>query len=254
MTALLIAQNTFREAIRDRVLAGVVGMGVLLFLLIQLAKPLAMGEGLRLSVDLGLSSISLLGLLVVLLVGTSLVGKEIERRTIFNMLSRPLPRPVYLLGKWAGLTLSLWTVAVILGVVLWLVLALQGQARYAASLAEAVYMAGLELSVITAIATFFSALSTPVLSALYTLGAFLAGSWASDLRAFAAGAPDVVRVTLESAANLVPNLSLFNIRTLAAEGAVTTPEHLILATLYAALYSGCVLALGAAAFESRDFR
>ena len=254
MTALLIAHNTFREAIRDRVLAGVVGMGLALLALTQLAKPLAMGEGLRLTVDLGLSSLSLLGLVVVLLVGTSLVGKEIERRTIFNMLSRPLPRPVYLVGKWAGLCLSLWAVIACLGLALWLVLALQGHAAHGPALAQAVYLAGLELSVITAIATFFSALSTPVLSALYTLGAFLAGQWAADLRLFAAKAPDVVRVTLETAANLVPNLALFNMRTLAAEASLTTPEHLVIATAYAMLYAGCVLALGAAAFESRDFR
>ncbi len=254
MIALLIAQNTFREAIRDRVLAGVLGMGLALLALTQLARPLAMGEGLRLSVDLGLSSVSLLGLVVVLLVGTSLVGKEIERRTIFNLLSRPLPRPVYLVGKWAGLTLSLWAVSACLGLALWGVLALQGHPEFALPVAQAVYLAGLELSVITAIATMFSALSTPVLSALYTLGAFLAGQWAGDLRTFAAKAPEVVRVTLETAANLVPNLNLFNMRTLAAEGMPTTPEHLAIATTYALLYAGCVLALGAAAFESRDFR
>ncbi len=254
MMALLIAQNTFREAIRDRVLAGVIVMGLVLLALTQLARPLAMGEGLRLTVDLGLSSISLLGLIVVLMVGTSLVGKEIERRTIYNLLSRPLPRPVYLVGKWAGLTLSLWTVSTSLGVALWLLLAVQGQGDYGASLAQALYLASLELSVITAIATMFSALSTPVLSALYTLGAYLAGQWSGDLRAFAAQAPDVVRWTLEAMANLVPNLTLFNMRTLAAEGALTSPEHLGLATLYALLYSGCVLALGAAAFESRDFK
>jgi len=254
MIAALIAQNTFRETIRDRVFAGVVTMGLVLLGLTQLARPLAMGEGLRLTVDLGLSSISLLGLLVVLLVGTSLVGKEIERRTIFNLLSRPLPRPVYLVGKWAGLTASLWAVAASLGVALWLVLAVQGQAGYAGSLMQAVYLAALELSVITAIATMFSALSTPVLSALYTLGAVLAGQWCDDLRRFAVNAPDTLRHTLGVVADLVPNLSLFNMRTLAAEGALTSPEHLVLATLYAMLYAGCVLALGAAAFESRDFR
>ena len=184
MTAMLIAQNTFREAIRDRVLAGVVSGGLVLMGLTQLAKPLAMGEGLRLTVDLGLSSISMLGLLVVLMVGTSLVAKEIERRTIFNLLSRPLPRPVYLVGKWLGLSGALWAVSGVLGLALWGVLALMGHAAYGGSLAEAVYLAGLELSVVTSLAVMFSALSTPVLSSLYTLGFFLAGQWSDDLRVF----------------------------------------------------------------------
>ncbi len=254
MNAALIAQNTFREAIRDRVLAGMVVAGLVLLALTQVARPLAMGEGLRLTVDLGLSSITFLGLLVVLMVGTSLVAKEIERRTIFNLLSRPIARPVYLLGKWAGLSLALWTVAAVLGVALGLVVTVLGHGGQWLSLAQAVYLAGLELTVVTALAVMFSALSTPVLSALYTLGVFLAGQWCDDLRMFAAKAPGTLKVMLETFANLLPNLPLFNMRALAAAGDPTTAVHLGVATAYALLYCGGVLALATAAFESRDFK
>lgn len=254
MNALLIAHNTFREATRDRVLAGLVTAGVVLMLATLALSPLALGEGLRLTVDLGLTAISLLGLLAVLMVGTSLVAKEIERRTIYNLLSRPIGRPVYLIGKWAGLSGALWAVAIALGLVLWGLLAVQGRGDHAASIAQAVYLAGLELMVITALAVMFSALSTPVLSALYTLGCFLAGQWSYDLRLFAAKFPAPFSNTLEAAANVVPNLPLFNMRTLAASGDTTTLLHLGIATLYALLYSGCVLCLAAAAFESRDFK
>ncbi|MBI5169516.1 MAG: ABC transporter permease [Candidatus Eisenbacteria bacterium] len=254
MNAVLIAQNTFREAIRDRVLAGMVVAGLVLLAIAQVARPLAMGEGVRLTVDLGLSSVTMLGLLVVMLVGTSLVAKEIERRTIFNLLSRPLPRPVYLIGKWAGLSGALWVVSAVLGFALWGVLALLGRGAYWAPIAQSVYLAGLELTVVTALAVMFSALSTPVLSSLYTLGFFLAGQWCDDLRTFALRAPDSLRHLLEFVANVLPNLSLFNMRTLAAVGETTTALHLSLASGYALLYCGCVLALGAAAFESRDFR
>ena len=254
MNAILIAQNTFREAIRDRVLAGMVVAGFVLMALTQVAGPLAMGEGVRLTVDFGLSSITFLGLLVVLLVGTSLVAKEIERRTIFNLLSRPVPRSVYLLGKWAGLSASLWFVAGALGLSLWALLALLGHPGYAAAILEAVYLEGLELTVVTALAVLFSAISTPVLSALYTAGLFLAGQWCDDLREFALKAPGSLKTLLQVVADVLPNLPLFNMRTLAANGEVTSPEHLGLATAYALLYCGCVLALGAAALESRDFR
>lgn len=115
-------------------------------------------------------------------------------------------------------------------------------------------MAGLELTVITAIAVMFSALSTPVLSSLYTLGLFLSGQWSDDLRTFALHATGSLRGLLESVANLLPNLSLFNVRTLAAAGELASAPHVALASCYAVLYCGCVLALGAAAFESRDFR
>jgi ABC-type transport system involved in multi-copper enzyme maturation permease subunit len=254
VNAVLIAQNTFREAIRDRVLFGMVIAGVVLLALTQVVSPLAMGEGLRLTVDLGLSAITFLGLLVVLLVGTNLVAKEIERRTIFNLLSRPVARPVYLIGKWAGLSASLWCVAGTLGAGLWLLLALLGHANYAPALLQAVYLEALELTLVTALAVLFSALSTPVLSALYTAGLFMGGQWCDDLRTFALKAPGTLKTMLQLIADLLPNLPLFNMRTLAAAGETTSLAHLGFASLYALVYCGCVLALGAAALESRDFR
>src|SRR5262245_48211695 len=100
----LIARNTFRETARDRVLTGVLIAGAIGLLATQVLGPLALGEGRRLTVDLGLSLISLLGLLTVMVVGTSLVAKEIDRHTIYSLLSRPIPRPLYLIGKWVGLS------------------------------------------------------------------------------------------------------------------------------------------------------
>src|SRR5438093_13547268 len=130
MIPLIIARNTFREAIRDRALSGMVGAGLALFLATQLISPLAMGEGRRLTIDLGLSGISWLGLLVVLLVGTSLVAKELERRTIFNLLSRPISRSGYLVGKWAGLSATLWLVVLSMGLALCALLALRGEGAF----------------------------------------------------------------------------------------------------------------------------
>jgi ABC-2 type transport system permease protein len=254
MTVPLIARNTFREATRDRVLAGVVIAGGVVILGTQLLHTLALGEGRRLTTDLGLTTISLFGLLIVLLVGTSLVAKEIERRTIFNLLVRPISRPAYLVGKWLGLSGALWVVAGSLGLVLWGVLALQGHGAMGPAVLEGAYLAGLELTVITALAVLFSALSTPVLSALYTLGFYAVGQWSWDLREFARQAPGALKSTLEVVANLVPNLPVFNMRALAASGEPTTVYHLALATLYALVYCGCVLALASAAFESRDFK
>jgi Cu-processing system permease protein len=254
MIAGLIALNTFREATRDRMLTGVTIAGVTLLLVTWLLSPLALGEGTRLTVDLGLSAISLLGLLVVLLVGTSLVAKEIERRTIYNLLSRPIRRSAYLVGKWAGLSAALWMVAAILGVALWSVMAAHGLGARAASLAQATYLAGLELAVVTAIAVLFSSLSTPVLSSLYTLGLYLVGQWSYDLRDLSHHYAPPLSSMLKFVANVSPNLPLFNMRTLAAGGETTSWAHLLIATGYAVVYVGCALCLATAAFESRDFK
>jgi ABC-type transport system involved in multi-copper enzyme maturation permease subunit len=254
MTIPLIARNTFREATRDRVVAGVVTAGIVVILATQALRGLALGEGFRLTIDLGLTSISVFGLLIVLLVGTNLVAKEIERRTIYNLLSRPIGRPAYLVGKWLGLSGTLWLVAGALVSALWVVLALQGHGGTGLVLLEAAYLAGLELTVVTAFAVLFSALSTPVLSALYTLGFYMVGQWSWDLRDFSHQVPSTLGATLRIVADVVPNLPVFNIRTLAAHGEGTPFFHLALATLYALVYCGCVLALAAAAFESRDFK
>jgi Cu-processing system permease protein len=252
--AVLVARNTFREATRDRVIAGVFCAGLALLFATQVLSPLAMGEGRRLTVDLGLSGISLLGVLVTLLAGGSLVAKEIERRTIYNLLSRPIARPHYLIGKWVGLTATLWVVTAGLGAVLWALLEVRGFAPNTLSLLQSVYLSGLELALVAALAVMFSALSTPVLSALYTLGAWMVGQWSNDLRTFAEKAPGLLSTVLHLMANLVPNLPLFNMRTLAANGEATSLLHIGLASLYALAYCGCVLSLAAAAFESRDFK
>jgi ABC-type transport system involved in multi-copper enzyme maturation permease subunit len=254
MIAALIARNTFREATRDRVLAGMTSAGIAFILMVQVLAPLAMGQDRRLVVDLGLTAISMLGLLVVLMVGTSLVAKEIERRTIYSLLSRPIARSTYLVGKWAGLTTAVWVIASVLGLALWAVMALRGSANFGASIAQATFLAALELAVITAVAVMFSALSTPVLSALYTLGVFLVGQWCNDLRTLATQFPPALARVTEVLANVAPNLPLFNMRSLAADGATTSAVHLGLATLYALLYCTCILALATAAFESRDFK
>ena len=252
--ALIIAHNTFREAVRDRVLAGIVVGGLVLLGLTRVGSSLAMGEDLRLTVDMGLSVVSLLGLLVILMVGASLVAKEIDRRTVFNLLSRPLPRPVYLVGKWAGLSGALAAVALVLATALCVIVTALGRPQHVPAILQATYLALLELALLTSLAVLFSALSTPVLSALYTLGFFLAGQWVDDLRTFAANMPDGLRETLRVLADVLPNLPLFNMRSLAAAGETTTALHLGLASGYALLYIGCVLALAAAAFESRDFK
>lgn len=254
MIPLVVAHNTFREATRDRLLAGIVTAGLLMLGGTQILGTLALGEGRRITVDLGLSSIALLGMFVVLLVGTSLVAKEIERRTIFNLLSRPIVRHEYLIGKWAGLSAALWVVCAILGFALWLVLAVRGGQGFGAGVAQAVFLTGLELSVVTAIAVLFSALSTPVLSALYTLAFYLIGQWSYDLRGFAERAPEPLGMVLSGVANVVPNLPLFNMRALASAAHGTSVDHLLIATLYALTYCGCALALATAAFESRDFK
>ncbi|HTM57486.1 MAG TPA: hypothetical protein VL123_03635, partial [Candidatus Udaeobacter sp.] len=144
--------------------------------------------------------------------------------------------------------------AAALGVALWITLSMRGAPGRGLVVLEATYLTGLELTLVTAIAVLFSSLSTPVLSALYTLGLYLVGVWSDDLRQFAAHFTAPLGSMVRVAADLAPNLPIFNMRTLAAAGTPTSTLHLALATGYAFVYVGCALSLAAAAFESRDFK
>jgi hypothetical protein len=100
----------------------------------------------------------------------------------------------------------------------------------------------------------FSAISTPVLSALYTIGLFLAGQWSYDLRAFADKFPPGIAAICNVTASLVPNLPLFNVRTLAASAETAHPLHVAIATAYALVYCACTICLATAALETRDLK
>ncbi len=255
MNAILaVARGTFREAVRDRVLFLVLGFGLATLGLSKILAPIAMGEADRITVDLGLSGIGFLGIVIVALIGTNLVHKELERRTIHVVLSRPLSRAQYLIGKWIGLT---WTMAAAVGA-MGVVLALVGGALrgpvIVGPILQAVFLMACANAVLAALAVLFSSLSTPVLTVIYTLGLFAAGYWTNDLRDSAGAAPGAVGELLRTASYVIPNLELFNLRSHVAHATGASTLHLALAVGYAAAYAGAVLSLAVVAFERRELK
>src|SRR5262250_2562183 len=176
----VIAVNTFRESVRDKVLYSIVAFAVLLIGASYLLGQLTAGQDLKIMKDLGLSSISIFGLFIAVFIGIGLVSKEVERRSIYSLLSKPIHRYQLVLGKYAGLVLTLAVnVAImvtafyaVLAYMQWMappdmLLALDGPALDPRML-KAVVLIFTELSVITAIALFFSTFSSPLLSAAFT--------------------------------------------------------------------------------------
>lgn len=255
MNAILaVARGTFREAVRDRVLVLVLAFGGIVLALSRLLAPIALGEGPRITVDLGLSALGLLGIVIVVLVGTQLVHKEIERRTIHVVLSRPVSRTQYLVGKWAGLSA---TMAVAVGAMALMLLAIGLGVRGPAILGpvvQAAFMIACANAILAALAVLFSSLSTPVLSVGYTLGLYATGYWTTDLRGFAAQMPGAVGGLMKAASYVIPNLDLFNLRSQVAHGEGTTVLHLALGIGYAGAYVAAVLALAVVAFERRELK
>src|SRR5207237_9324739 len=167
---LPIARNAFREAVRDRVLYNLVLFVLVLIVSAIFLGELSAGEEAKITVDLGLSAMLLFGVFIAVFVGVGLVYKEIERRTLYAILSKPIVRGEFLLGKYLGLCLTLLVnVAVMgLGLSLALVYVKRGWDPLVTCIWPAILLLYVELIILTGVAMLFSSFSSPALSALLT--------------------------------------------------------------------------------------
>ncbi|MGD0964342.1 MAG: ABC transporter permease [Candidatus Acidiferrales bacterium] len=259
MSALtaVVAINTFREAVRDRVLYNLVLFALVMIGAAILVGQISIGIDRLVIINLGLSAISLFGLVMAVFIGVGLVYKEIEKRTLYSLLAKPIGRQQFLVGKYAGLLLTLAVNTALMTIGLAGALFYVGRPfmRSDLSILVAVYLILLELALVTALALFFSCFSTPMLSTLFTLGIYLTGSFAADLREVG----DLTRSPLlkgfmRALYYLLPNFHNFNAIAVAAHGE-TIPFSLVAQnTLYACAYVTVVLLAAAAVFSRRNLK
>src|SRR5688572_15831496 len=174
-----IALLTFKEAVRSKILYLLFFFAVVLISISYIIGQLTVGDELKIIKDLGISSIHFFGVLITIFIGIGLVFREMEKRTIFMVLSKPLRRHHFLLGKFFGMALTLFVILCTLVGVFYIVLYLKGGAT--SGLLWSFYMIYLEWLIITAIALLFSSFSTPLLSTMLTLAAFFAGHLTESL-------------------------------------------------------------------------
>jgi ABC-type transport system involved in multi-copper enzyme maturation permease subunit len=262
-----IAVNGFRESVRDKVLYNLVVFAILLMGASLVLGQLTAGQDLKIIKDLGLSAMSMFGLFIAVFIGIGLVFKEVERRSIYNLLSKPIRRHEVVIGKYAGLVLTLTVNIVIMTVALYAVLAYVAwgenefarQAREAPALDPALLKASalllVQLMVVTAVALFFSTFSTPILSAALTFGVYVAGYFSADLR----NIDQVVdsRLTQALARGLyytLPNLAPFDVTSQVVHGLPVTAGYMAVTIAYAFVYIAILLMAGAAVFSRREFK
>ncbi len=253
----VVARNTFREAVRDRVLYNLVFFALLMIAAAILVGQISIGIESLVIISLGLSAISLIGLLMAVFIGVGLVYKEIDKRTLYALLSKPIRRGEFLAGKFAGLvlTLTLNTALMTLGLAAALFFVKRSFAASDATILVAVYFILLKLALVTALALLFSCFSTPLLSILFTLGIYLTGLFANDIRTFGSitGNRALDRAAV-AFSYLLPNFNNFNAIASAAHGR-TIPRILILHnTLYAVVYIAIVLLAASATFSRRNLK
>jgi ABC-type transport system involved in multi-copper enzyme maturation permease subunit len=263
----LVAQAVFKESVRDRVPYSMVVFAVLLIAASYLISQLTAGQDMKILKDLGLASISTFGLLIAVFIGINLVSKEVERRSVFAVLAKPLSRGQFILGKYFGLVLTLVVNLSVMAVAFYAVLFYVDLStiEYVKSawpapaldprMMVALALIVVELMLVTAIALFFSTFSSPLLSALLTLGLWVAGHFNADLRNFEA-VLDVQPVVLVARAlyYLLPNLAPFNIRAEVVHGVTVPATQVALTLAYAAVYIAILLIGAIAIFRRRDFK
>lgn len=263
----LVAQAVFKESVRDRVPYSMVAFAVLIIAASYLISQLTAGQDMKILKDLGLAAIAVFGLLIAVFIGINLVSKEVERRSVFAVLAKPLSRSQFILGKYFGLALTLVVNLSVMTLAFYAVLLyvdLTTDALLKATwpapaldprLVIAVVLIVAELMLVTAIALFFSTFSSPLLSALLTLGVWVAGHFNADLRNFEA-VLDVRPVALLARAvyYLLPNLAPFNIRAEVVHGVPVPASQVALTLAYAAVYITILLLGAIAVFRRRDFK
>ena len=252
---LAIAKNAFREAVRDRIL-----YNLILFVLLITASAIFLGDltdghEARVIVNLGLSSILVFGTFISIFVGVSLVWKEIEKRTVYSIFSKPVGRGEFIIGKYLGLCLTILVNVAVMGVGVSLALLYVGGGRLAATIWGAVFLIFLELAIITAVAIMFSSFSTPALSALLTFFVFIIGHFSSSLCDLAEGLGSKTAIIFFNAVYyLLPNLSTFSFITNSANGDVAPLKLLGGAVAYAIVYIVILLTISITIFSRRNFK
>lgn len=256
LPVIAIARNTFRETVRDRVLYAFVVFAFLLTLAGILLGSISVGQDLRILEDLGLFTISLIGGIIGIFVGTSLVYKEVERRTIYLIVTKPISRWQFVLGKYIGLASCLLVVLAAMGVFLFaVVLLLNPEHVVSPLLFESLALIYLELLFVVAVATFFSTFATPVMSVVFTLSVWFIGHFGQSLRELGrlSHNPSVAKF-LDALYWLMPDLArMAQIRGDLMYGRQPPPELLVFLCCYALAYILLLLSMATVVTERREF-
>jgi ABC-type transport system involved in multi-copper enzyme maturation permease subunit len=262
----IIALNVFRESVRDKVLYNLVFFAILLMGASYLIGQLTAGQDMKIIKDLGLAATSIFGLFIAVFIGIGLVSKEVEKRSIYSLLAKPIDRHQVVVGKYLGLVLTLAVNLAVMAAALYAVLAYMAWAAPALAIGaeappldpamlKAVALTFCELAIVTAIAVFFSTFSTPILSAALTFGLFVAGRFSADLRNF----NQVIESPIANAVTtglywVLPNLSQFDIRSQVVHGQPVTASYIALSVGYTVLYVAALIVAATTVFGRRDFK
>ena len=249
---LAIAHNTLRDAVRNRVL-----YVLLFFSLVMIASSAGLAtlsyvERERILQDVGFSALRFFGAAIAIFVGVGLVHREVDQRTIYTILSKPVTRAQFLAGKYLGLVATLWMQLAVMGAAFCVVSWAAGAPVDSGHLI-ALGLIAVELAVVVSFATLFSSFATPFLAASYSLGLYLVGHLSRDLRAIGSGAEsEMLRSVTHWMHLLLPDLSAFNRVIEAVHGLPMPAAEIGSAMLMGLAWCLAFLGIAVVTFERRD--
>ncbi len=253
---IAIAANTFRETIRNKILYAILAFALLVIGLTFFLADLSVGDLARIIADIGLASVHIFGVVMAVFIGITLISQEVERKTIYLILSKPVPRWEFILGKALGLSMTLLLTTFFMAVVLFLIHAAY---KYGGRPEPGIFVAAagiyLELVLLICVATFFSTFTTPILSAIFTLSVFLIGHVTNSLVAFADHAKTAAaRYAATAIFYLLPNLENFNWKNEVVYGSALPPALIASSVGYFLCYGAAVLIAACLIFSRKDFK
>jgi ABC-type transport system involved in multi-copper enzyme maturation permease subunit len=249
-----IIVNTFRESARNKMFYLLVFFGILFALSSKLVSFLTLGDAMKVLKDTGLAAINFFCVLIAIFTGINLIYKEIEKKTVFNILSKPVSRDEFIIGKFLGLALTMLAALGAMAVIFFAFVAVNG-GGFDTKIALYFFMLFLELLIIVALSLFFSSFTTPILSFIFTVSIYLIGQIIWTYNEF----KDLVTVPLWRTLTqvlyyLLPNLHKFNIKNEVVLGMAINPWSILYAVLYALAYVLALLAITILVFRRREFQ
>lgn len=248
----VIAKNTYREIIRDRILYGLLVFALLLIGLSLALGQLSFAEQTRITVDFGFTAIHLSAAILSVFVGSTLVGREIEKKTILTLLARPVSRTQFVVGKSVGL------MSVILVAVALLALTLAGVLSIMQLPLHFTFLVGLygillEAAILLTFTIFFGSFSTPMLSVSFSIGVFLIGHWLESLKFFAQKSESEAFILFyKGVQSILPNLELFNWRSLFVYSDLVPYREIVLSSVYGLAWCMFLVTVAALILRRRD--
>lgn len=251
---LAIAKNTFRETMRDRILLSALVVVIAIIVFSLFIGSISIEQSTRVVVDFGVTAIYLLQVFVAIFIGSMLIYKEIERKTFFLIIPKPITRSQIILGKCLGLTATTFIVTLVSTVALCIILLFKGGAQFFLPIALSMFLSTLEASLLILISILFSSIASPILAAIFTFSIYIAGHASESVRiAIALSEKSVYPTVLKGIYYLLPNLEKFNMRNAIVYGDAIHPQAILYAILYALLYGGLLFFIANILFRKKEF-